>query len=78
MPTPFREDPQFSATGRYAINVQEHKAPGPTRFHDTETALKECGLAAIPKGSMSRFNNPKWAVQRGYTPCNLCILPEKE
>lgn len=72
MPVPHREAPEFNAYGRYAIDTRERKLEGPTKFHDLDNMVEGCGVASAPDGSLSRFNNSAWAVQRGYQPCGLC------
>lgn len=72
MPTPQREQPQFSPYGRYLLNVQERKVPGHTYFHDTQNSVVECGIESMPSSSISRFNGLQWAISRGYTPCEYC------
>jgi hypothetical protein len=66
------EKPEFSPYGRYLINVDERKVPGPNYFHDTYGIVPECNLDAVPKTSKSRFNNPKWAASRGFIECQHC------
>lgn len=73
MPTPNRQQPQFSPYGRYLLNVEDRKTKGATYFHDTQEAKVECGLESVPSGSASRFNNKAWAAERGYSPCRYCL-----
>ena len=68
------EKPEFSPYGRYLINVDERKKPGPNYFHDTYGIVPLCNLDDVPKTSKSRFNNPKWAVERGYVKCGTCVV----
>lgn len=75
MPPPKIPLPQFSPVGRYLINVEERKIEGPTYFHDTQNFKEECGIEKIATSSASRFDNPDWARQRGYTQCQEC-MPE--
>lgn len=72
MPPINRQQPKFSPYGRYLLDVQERKQEGANYFHDTQSSRVECGIESIPSGSISRFNNRAWAVQRGYQPCRYC------
>lgn len=72
MPPKKIPSPEFTPVGRYLLNVDERRIEGPTYFHDTENLTDLCEVVNIPTGSMSRFNNKAWAVQRGYTACEYC------
>lgn len=72
MPVVNRQQPQFSPYGRYLLNVDDRKTPGATYFHDTQNSKVECAIESIPTGSVSRFNNKAWALQRGYESCSYC------
>jgi len=64
--------PEFSIYGRYLLNVDERKVPGPTYFHDGDNLTDICGLKTVPTNSISRFNNVQWAISRGYDKCKEC------
>lgn len=78
MPAPVRLKPEFTPYGRYLLNVDDRKTPGPTFFHDTDNISEACGLANAPTNSLSRFNNNEWAIERGYKPCMNCVEHKKE
>lgn len=72
MPAPKYFSPEFSPYGRYILNVGDRKLEGATYFHDSHESKVECQIESIPSGSMSRFNNRAWALQRGYESCSHC------
>lgn len=73
MPVPRHESPEFSPTGQYYINVADRKLPGETRFHDVENFSEACNEVPPTASNMAHFQNKKWAIQRGYIPCPVCM-----
>lgn len=70
MPPKLPPSPEFSLTGRYVIDVSTRKE-NPV-FHDIENAVEACGLDSVAAGNKSRFNNPRWALSRGFRQCSYC------